>query len=254
MIRADAPFVIFDEIDSTNEEARRRAVAFDLEPAWLLARRQTAGRGRRGRAWTTVPGNMFLTYYGATSRPPTDIALLGFAAGVALAEVCAPLVTADIVRLKWPNDLLLEGRKAAGILLESAQVAPGRDDRFWFALGVGLNIAGAPEDAGQPVGALADFIAAGGAPAPVALAQTVAARAAPWANLFETQGFAPLKSAWEARAHGLGGLVSVDVAGARVEGRARGLSDRGELIVALPSGETRLISAGDVYFPAIASP
>jgi BirA family transcriptional regulator, biotin operon repressor / biotin---[acetyl-CoA-carboxylase] ligase len=252
MIRADAPFVIFDEIDSTNEEARRRAAGSDLQPAWLLAKQQTAGRGRRGRSWTTLPGNMFLTYYGVTERPPADIALLGFAAGVALAESCAPFVGQDTARLKWPNDLLLDGRKAAGILLESAQIAPGTDNRFWFALGVGLNIAGAPDDAGQPTGALKEFTK-GEAPSPISIAQTFAVRAAHWGATFEQQGFEPLRAAWEARARGLGGVVSVDIAGTRIEGRAQGLSLRGELILILPSGETRLISAGDVYFPASAA-
>lgn len=247
MIRADAPFVVFDEIDSTNEEARRRANAGDFEPAWLLAKRQTAGRGRRGRSWTTLPGNLFLTYYGVAARPPGDIALLGFAAGLALVEACAPYVGPGVAKLKWPNDLLLEGRKAAGILLESAPLSPP-DGPFWFALGVGLNIAGAPDDAGQPTAALGDFATA--PPSPMALAHAFSLRCAHWAERFEREGFAPLRRAWETHARGLGEAASVDMGGARIEGRAQGLSERGELALVLPSGETRLISAGDVYFPA----
>lgn len=253
MIRADAPFVVFDEIDSTNEEARRRASANDFEPAWLLAKVQTAGRGRRGRSWTTMPGNMLLTYYGTSKKPPADIALLGFAAGVALIDVCAPLVQPQAAKLKWPNDLMLNGRKAAGILLESAQIAPGRDDGFWFAVGVGLNIAGAPDDAGQPTASLSDILKPGlEKPSPVTLAQSFASRLAHWAAIIERGAFEYLRQAWELNARGMGADVRVDVAGAWIEGKASGLSPRGEFIVALPDGETRLISAGDVYFPASA--
>jgi BirA family biotin operon repressor/biotin-[acetyl-CoA-carboxylase] ligase len=254
VIRADAPFVLFDEIDSTNEEARRRAGAGDYEPAWLLAKAQTAGRGRRGRSWTTLPGNLLLTYYGVTARAPADIALLGFAAGVALVETCAPFVAPGAARLKWPNDLQLNGAKAAGILLESAQIAPGQEGGFWFALGVGLNIAGAPDDAGQPTAALAGALRPGAErPTPIALAQIFAARAAAWAQDIEQGRFEALRQAWEANAQGLGQPVRVDVSGTIIEGRAEGLSPRGEFVIALASGERRLISAGDVYFPASAN-
>jgi BirA family transcriptional regulator, biotin operon repressor / biotin---[acetyl-CoA-carboxylase] ligase len=247
MIRADAPVVVFDEIDSTNEEARRRANAGDFEPAWLLAKRQTAGRGRRGRSWTTLPGNMFLTYYGVGAKAPGDLALLGFAAGIGLVEACAPHVDTGVAQLKWPNDLLLNGRKAAGILLESAPLSPS-DGRFWLALGVGLNIAGSPDDAGQPTAALKDFSA--NPPSPLALARTFSEHCAHWSATLDRDGFAPLRTAWERYARGMGDTVSVDLGGTRIEGRAKGLSERGELILVLASGETRLISAGDVYFPA----
>ena len=250
MIRADAPFVVFDEIDSTNEEARRRAAAGDAEPVWLLAKRQTAGRGRMGRAWLTLPGNMFLTYYGLSARPASDIALLGFAAGVALAETCAPLISGR-ASLKWPNDLLIDGRKAAGILLESGQFAHGAGGRLWFAVGVGLNIARAPQDVGQETAALNEF-STDALPTPIAIAQTFAARLAAWSARLENEGFTNLRTAWEASAHGLGEIVRVQIAGEDVSGRASGLSPRGELILALQTGETRLISAGDVYFPAAA--
>ena len=257
MIRADAPFVLFDEIDSTNEEARRRANAGDFEPAWLLAKVQTAGRGRRGRSWTTLPGNMLLTYYGVAERPPADIALLGFAAGVALVEACAPLIEPGAARLKWPNDLMLGGAKAAGILLESAQIATARDARqdnsFWFAVGVGLNIAGAPDDAGQPTAALANVLR----PAPRGQRRLRWPRSSPreWRLGRTRSSKADLKASAKPgrRARrGLGQPVRVDISGTSVEGRAEGLSPRGEFVIALASGERRLISAGDVYFPASA--
>ncbi len=114
MIAAEAPLQIFDEIDSTNAEARRRAERGDVGPIYLLARAQTAGRGRRGRVWQSLDGNLFLTYLGATQRPPSEIAMLGFAAGLALAEFCEALVGPDIAALKWPERLDAERSKGGG--------------------------------------------------------------------------------------------------------------------------------------------
>ncbi len=86
MIIAEAPVEVFDEIDSTILEARRRAEAGGLAPVWIIARRQSAGRGRRGRVWASLEGNLLATYLGTTRRPPAEIALLGFATGLAIAE------------------------------------------------------------------------------------------------------------------------------------------------------------------------
>jgi BirA family biotin operon repressor/biotin-[acetyl-CoA-carboxylase] ligase len=248
VISAGAPFVVLDEIDSTNEEARRRFQAGDLQPAWLLAKAQTAGRGRRGRSWTTIPGNMFLTYHGVATEPPARIALLGFVAGLALADVCAPLVGEGVAQLKWPNDLLLNGAKAAGILLEAASAGA---EQYWFALGVGLNIVGAPDDVGQQTAALKAFAAA--PPSPVSIAQAFAERAGHWAARLQHEGFEPLRQAWTLYARGIGQTVEVDLGGSRVEGVMQGLSEGGELVLTLANGETKLIAAGDLYFPHLAS-
>ncbi|MGE3303577.1 MAG: biotin--[acetyl-CoA-carboxylase] ligase [Hyphomonadaceae bacterium] len=245
MIEARAPLLIFEEIDSTNEEARRRAASSDAGPVFLLARRQTAGRGRRGRSWTTLPGNLFLTYLGATAHPPAMIALLGFAAGLALWDFCES-VAPGRARLKWPNDLLLDGAKAAGVLLESGAM---EDERNWFAVGVGFNLAGAPGDAGQPAAALRDVLATETVPPPPeAVATDFAARLAGWAAILERDGFAPLRTAWAKAAHGLGGPVAIDLGGERIAGRALGLSAAGEFEIETEAG-VRRIAAGDLYFP-----
>jgi BirA family biotin operon repressor/biotin-[acetyl-CoA-carboxylase] ligase len=244
MIDAAAPLQIFDEIDSTNAEAGRRAARCEAGPIYLLARVQTAGRGRRGRTWESPAGNLFLTYLGATMRPPAEIALLGFAAGIALAEFCDDLLGPGRSKLKWPNDLMLDRRKAAGLLLESGALGDGRN---WFAIGLGLNLAAAPPT-DQPTVALAEFLPA--VPAPEVAARDLAPRLAGWAGILECEGFEPLQRAWMARAYGVGEQVQVHLGGQSIRGALRGLSSSGELLVALPNGQVHVIAAGDIHFPA----
>ncbi len=246
MIVADAPLQIFDEIDSTNDEARRRATGGEVSPHWLLARRQTSGKGRRGRFWNSTPGNLFLTYLGVTRRPPADIALLGFAAGLALAEFCTETVGAGRATLKWPNDLMIDDRKAAGLLLESGALGDGRN---WFAIGIGCNLVSAPS-VDQPTICLTDVLSGALAPAPEHVARDLAPRIAAWADIFDREGFPALQAAWMARAHGIGSPVMASVGVETLTGTMRGLSARGELLMALPSGQMRAIAAGDIYFPA----
>src|SRR5262249_9799480 len=105
MIDANAPVEVFDEIDSTILEARRRAKRGELNPVWLVAKRQTAGRGRRGRAWSSLNGNLLATLLFTTKEPPSTIALLGFATGVALAETLEAIIGGGRATLKWPNDV-----------------------------------------------------------------------------------------------------------------------------------------------------
>ncbi len=244
MIAAGAPLQIFETLDSTNEEARRRATNGDVSPVYLMARTQTAGRGRRGRTWVPREGNLFLTYLGATKEKPQKIALLGFAAGLALAEFCDALIGPGKARLKWPNDLMLSGRKAAGLLLESGAL---RDGRNWFAVGIGFNLAAAPEGVGQETAALSEFLG-GAAPAPEIVALDISSRFASWSAWLDRDGFAPLRTAWMARAHGLGQLARVENGGPALTGMARDLSSQGELLLELDTGEVRAIAAGDIVF------
>src|SRR5262245_8049310 len=142
MIDAHAPVEVFDEIDSTILEARRRAERNEVGPVWLIARRQTAGRGRRGRTWASLDGNLLATYLCETREPPTQIALLGFAAGVAIAETIDDVLGPASATLKWPNDVFIDGAKAAGIMLDSGSLG---GERAWAALAFGVNLASAPE-------------------------------------------------------------------------------------------------------------
>src|SRR5262249_23038978 len=151
----------FDAIDSTILEARRRAERGELGPVWLIAKRQTAGRGRRGRAWASLEGNLLATYLFAAGQPPAQIAPLGFAAGVAIADTIDDALGAARAALKWPNDVFIDAAKAAGIMLDSGGA--------WAALAFGVNLASAPAGIDQPTISLRDVLPPD-APAPEPLA------------------------------------------------------------------------------------
>jgi BirA family transcriptional regulator, biotin operon repressor / biotin---[acetyl-CoA-carboxylase] ligase len=249
VIDANAPRVAFEAIDSTNTEAMRRANAGDLGPYWLRAGTQTIGRGRRGREWLSAPGNLFLTYLGTTQRSPADTALLSFAAALAVADTADRALGREAALLKWPNDVLIVGRKVSGILLESGTLTDGR---LWFAVGIGINVAAAPTSVDQPIASLAEF--SGGQPLSAdALEPVLRRRLSFWAGMLEREGFAPLRTAWLERAHGLGAPATARLGGEEITGVARGLSADGALELELPDKRTRLISAGEVFFGATAA-
>jgi BirA family transcriptional regulator, biotin operon repressor / biotin---[acetyl-CoA-carboxylase] ligase len=245
MIDSGAPVERLEEIDSTILEARRRAERGEFGPVWLIAKVQTAGRGRRGRMWASLEGNLLATYLFATDRPPAQIALLGFAAGIAIAESIEAVIGAGRVTLKWPNDVLIDGAKAAGIMLDSGSAARGQ----WAALAFGVNLAVAPEGLDQRTTSLRAVLPRDAlAPAPLAFLTQVRPRLESWAARIDREGFEPLRQAWLARAHGIGQTARVVLGEQTFEGRIAGLSARGELELDTDSGR-RLIAAGDVLLP-----
>lgn len=244
MIDAGAPVQVLDEIDSTILEARRRAERGEVAPVWLVAKRQTAGRGRRGRSWASLEGNLFATLLFNTERPPAEIALLGFATGVAIAESFDEILGGGHATLKWPNDVFLDGAKAAGIMLDSGG--------HWVALAFGVNLAAAPEALDQPTTSLRALLPPdAAAPAPLEFLSLLRPKLERWSARIVSEGFEPLRAAWLSRAHGLGQSVRVLQGGSALEGRIAGLSPRGELELETPSGR-RLIAAGDVLLPSAA--
>ncbi|MCC5995322.1 MAG: biotin--[acetyl-CoA-carboxylase] ligase [Oceanicaulis sp.] len=236
-------FEVFDQLDSTNEEARRRALAGETGPMWIRARAQSAGRGRRGRAWTSAAGNLYCTGLYRLDASPARAAQLSFAAALAAGDLAAGAIGADLVRLKWPNDLLIGGRKAAGILLESGAHPAGG---LWLAVGVGVNLAHHPDDAERPA---TDLSVHGARLDPGDALATLAARFEHWRARWAADGFAPLREAWLSRAHGLGERCTARLDGETVEGVFADLAEDGSLRLDLKDGTRRLISAGDVFFP-----
>ncbi len=238
------PVLAFDELDSTNAEARRRAEAGEAGPLWIIARVQTEGRGRRGRVWSTQPGNLAATLLTTTERPPADAARIAFVAALATADLALHYVPDALVRLKWPNDLLIAGRKASGVLIESGARADGR---LWLAVGIGVNLRHAPE-AERPTTALADHLAPGVAPPDFELAASHLADAfARRMALWENDGFLAVTHAWTARAAHLGELCEARLPGESISGVAEGLDPDGALRLRLPDGDLRRITAGDVF-------
>jgi BirA family biotin operon repressor/biotin-[acetyl-CoA-carboxylase] ligase len=234
----------FEEIDSTNEEARRLAIAGRREPIWISAGRQTAGRGRRGRAWESPVGNLAATLLIAPGKPASECAQLSFVTAIAAADAVSDFAPEADIKVKWPNDVLAGGRKLAGILLESSSGEGGRP--AWLAIGIGINLAHFPPDTEFP----ATSIAALGVPAPdrqTALTQ-LAAHFAKWYDVWAAQGFAPIHDAWLARAAGLGGRIRARLSHEETSGVFEGIDQTGALILREAQGRTRLISAGEVFF------
>jgi BirA family biotin operon repressor/biotin-[acetyl-CoA-carboxylase] ligase len=238
--------VALDEVDSTNEEAKRRAMAGAGEGTLIWARRQTAGRGRRGRAWTSEPGNLFASLILRPACNPAKAAELTFVAANAVLDVVGESVLPDqAVQAKWPNDVLIEGRKAAGILLESSTAQNGKLD--WLVVGIGINVLHHPEGTEFP----ATSLRASGSTATVEMTlETLVRYFAHGKAIWEEQGFAAVRETWLRRASGLGQPIRVRLPQESIEGTFAGLDASGALILDM-GAQRRHITAGDV-FPAAA--
>lgn len=245
-MRAPPRILTFPVLDSTNAEARRLAEAGELGPVWITAERQTSGRGRRGRAWSTGEGNLAATLLFVCERPPAEAAQVAFVAALAVAQTFDAFVPPSLVSIKWPNDVLIDGRKAAGILIESGASPAGG---LWIAAGCGLNLAHAPGDTERPATSAAEHLRGDvpATPAPAAalavLAQAFEQRLAAW----DTYGFAAVADAWSVRAAGLNRPCVARLEGETVEGVAEGLDPDGALRLRLATGAIRRITAGDVF-------
>lgn len=233
----------FEALDSTNEEAKRRAINGETGPLWIVARSQTAGRGRRGRPWTSGDGNLFTTGLYRLDASPARAAQLSFAAALAVGDLAASLIEPERVRLKWPNDVLVEGRKLSGILLESGA---HREGGLWLAVGIGVNLAHHPDDAERPA---TDLASHGGLISPDEAIQLLSQRFDHWRTVWANEGFAPIREAWLSRAWGLGERCTARLEGETLEGVFADLAEDGALRLDLNDGRRRLVSAGDVFFP-----
>lgn len=239
-----APIEVVAAIDSTNAEILRRIAQGRTDPHWLVALSQTQGRGRRARGWESPPGNLFATLLLPLEVEPHEAATVSFVAALAVMDVLDGLLGAAEVTLKWPNDVMVAGRKAVGILLESDW---SRDDRLVMAVGVGINLAHAPVAPERPAIALAALGIVPPAPhdAAAMLAAAFAARFETW----RTQGFAATRAHWLARAQGLGGPVVARLTLRTHEGVFEDLDETGALVLREAGGKRRLITTADVFFP-----
>lgn len=236
-----------ESVPSTSAALRVRAEAGEAAGLAILARQQTAGRGRGGRAWVSPPGNLHLSLLLRPQGPLAEVAQWSLLAGVALAE--AALETEPdpaALALKWPNDLLRHGAKVAGILTEAA-AAPDPPPRLgWVILGIGANLAHAPP---LPDRATATLAASG---PPEAFAARLLARLGEWAGRQAREGFAPIRAAWSRHGPLPGTPLTVRLAGGMLEGRCAGLAADGGLLLDTPAGR-RHILAGEVLAPALAA-
>ena len=236
--------IAFDRVDSTNDVARRFAEAGAGEGLAITAQRQTSGRGRQGRSWISPHGNLHATFL---LRPPVRAAQageFGFGVAVALAETIEDLAAGCVrggeAKCKWPNDVLVAGRKIAGILMESRGTPETLD---WLIAGIGVNVAEAPADTSWPATSLA---ALGVEPSVERTLEALARRLDRWYRRWLADGFAPLRESWLARAHALGRTFRIRRNGGEREGKFVGLDAGGALVLELPGGRRETISYGEV--------
>jgi BirA family biotin operon repressor/biotin-[acetyl-CoA-carboxylase] ligase len=232
----------FVEVGSTMAEAARLAAKGEAAPFWVMAEQQKAGRGRQGRSWHSPPGNLYATLFLAEPCEAARGAELGFVAGLALHDAVteATGLAAPRLALKWPNDLLLDGAKIAGLLLEGQTAGA----RFSAAIGFGVNIIAAPSDTPYPAAALA--MAAPGLNRDAlfkALRAAMERRLEQWRR----EGFAAIRDAWRACAAFRGQEVTVRLAAGTVNGVFEDIDGAGRLLL-LTSEGSRVIDAGDLYF------
>jgi BirA family biotin operon repressor/biotin-[acetyl-CoA-carboxylase] ligase len=232
----------YDEIDSTNAEALRLKRQGQHGPLWITAERQSAGRGRRGRKWISVAGNLHASLLLTDPGPAEHWPQLSFVAALAVHDAVvevAPEIR-PMLELKWPNDLLLSGAKFAGILIEGE----GIEEEGAVAIGLGINCTAHPADAAYP----ATDLAAGGTSVSAAalfaaLSVKMPGRLAQWNR---GNGFATIRTDWLSRAAGLGETIRVALADRELAGRFEGLDDAGCLVLIAPDGAKTVVAAGDL--------
>ncbi len=232
-----------DTLASTNAEALTLARDGERGPLWIVARGQTAGRGRRGNAWISPPGNLYATLLLTDPAPPESAPQLSFVAVLALHDAtaaCAPALR-EALALKWPNDLLCSGKKLAGILIESERTA----DALAVAIGIGVNCESHPVETPYPV---TDFKREGAVVATEALFEALTAcmarRLAQWRR---GAGFSEIRADWISRSAGLGGDIRARLLDKEIVGRGEGLDEHGRLLLRLPDGSLQAIAAGEVF-------
>jgi len=232
-----------ETLDSTNAEALARARGGERGPLWITALRQTAGRGRRGREWISPAGNLYGTLLLRDPAPAERAPQLSFVAALAAHDAiyaCAPALRGAL-KLKWPNDLLCDGAKIAGILIEGERV----DGTLTVAIGIGVNCRHHPASAAYRA---TDLAVSGAEVAPeilfAELSATMLGRLAQWRR---GAGFADIRADWMERAAGIGADMRVRLAGGELFGRGEALDEHGRLLLRLADGTVQTVAAGEVF-------
>lgn len=231
------------EVDSTNDTALRYAAEGEVGPLWISADVQRAGRGRSGRHWTSLPGNLSASLLLTLPVPQPKAYQLSLVAGVAVAHAIlrtAPEL-AGRLQLKWPNDILVEGAKAGGILIESTT----KGDAVAAVIGLGINVVGSPDELDRAVTCLGAH--GGTVPSSQQLLEQVASEMECWLDVWSYgDGFAAVREAWLRTAHPLGEELRINAGETLTSGAFAGLSEDGALLLAGPDGAIRSFSYGDV--------
>ncbi|WP_111431708.1 biotin--[acetyl-CoA-carboxylase] ligase [Rhodobacteraceae bacterium DSL-40] len=246
---------VHEALDSTNAEALRRIAGGETGPFWILAGRQTMGRGRRGRGWSSLPGNFYASYAFTPPGGPAEAALRSFTAALALHDALVDATgRPQLFALKWPNDVLLSGHKLAGILLETG--AGPRHAPVALVIGIGVNLAASPDAAALEAGAVPPISlaeATGISVPPAEFLDLLAPRFEHWEARLRREGFGPIRAAWLARAARIGEEVTARLPGREIRGIFRSLDESGAILLDTASGRVALPAAEIFFTPQILS-
>jgi BirA family biotin operon repressor/biotin-[acetyl-CoA-carboxylase] ligase len=235
--------IVMDAVDSTNAEAARLAPGL-VRPTWIMARRQTAARGRRGRPWAMPEGNFAATLVMRPGGHPTWAALRSFVAANALYSTLAMYVRDAPLALKWPNDVLLAGGKVAGILLESTGKGATVD---WLSIGIGVNLVEKPGIEGDPAFPPVCLADHGERVDPDEFLCMLAGHFATQERILERLGFDAVREDWLQRAARIGEIITARTAKEAITGLFDTVDEGGNLVLITGEGR-RVIPAADVYF------
>ena len=233
------------EVGSTNTECLARARAGEAGLLWLTATRQTDGRGRRGRAWTSEPGNLYASLLLIDPAPPERLSSLPLAVAVAVHSALRAVLPAggEPLEIKWPNDILIGRKKACGILIESEALPGGHRA---LVIGIGINIRHMPESAAYGVTRLNDQ--GSSASAEDVFAHLFREMASVLVEWDEGRGVAAVVDRWRRAACGIGEKITVNLPERSLNGTFAGIDDTGFLLLDTGQGSLMPIAAGDVFF------
>ena len=239
---AGARLIVLDTIGSTNAESLRLARSGERGPLWVVARSQTAGRGRSGRTWVSEPGNLYASLVLGNPAAAERLPELSLVTALAVHDAVAGRIPglASRVMLKWPNDLLIDRNKFAGILVEG--------EAGNVAIGIGVNCVHHPAGTDYPA---TDLATAGVRTSPEGLFALLSAAMVTRLGQWDRgAGFAAIRTDWLARATGLGKPIRVRSDGGELSGSFEGIDDTGRLVLRKPDGTMQTVSAGDVFMTA----
>ncbi len=241
----DCRHIALEETVSTNTECLKRAREGDPGHLWITADRQTGGRARRGRSWVSEPGNLYASLLLIDAAPLAEMATLPLAVSLAVHRAICDVLPdgGQKARVKWPNDVLIDGRKTSGILLEAEML---KDGRHALVIGCGINIAHRPDNPLYP----STSLNAEGAPVfPDELFSRLFIAMADVLALWDQgRGAKAIVDGWRHVAIGIGEKVTVNLTDRSISGIFAGIDDHGLLMLETGANGTMSIAAGDVFF------
>jgi BirA family transcriptional regulator, biotin operon repressor / biotin---[acetyl-CoA-carboxylase] ligase len=234
----------YAELGSTNDQARKLVTAADVPANFIVVtHNQTSGRGRAGRSWQSLPGNLFCSFALTPAVPPIRMSELSFVIAVSLQEAMASVLSEETeAKIKWPNDILINGAKISGILLEVVNDPAHRIPTV--VVGVGVNVVSRPQSLDRPSTCLLDLGYRGSAESFFGL---LAEMFFSYVTVWEQGGFTPIRQAWLDHAVGLGEEIVIRSGNDQQVGVFEALDETGALLLRLPEGSLRTITAGDVF-------